>query len=153
MNIITLPKTIDNDVAATDITFGFDTALSVATSAIDRLHSTAHSHHRIIVVEIMGHNTGWLGLGAGLAGGADVILIPEIPYDVNTVAQAVRRRQHHGKNFSIVASSEGALLNIFSPEYIQVLYTTVKGRIVMTVMWMGILAAYKITEKIMDIKV
>ncbi len=109
MNIITLPKTIDNDVAATDITFGFDTALSVATSAIDRLHSTAHSHHRIIVVEIMGHNTGWLGLGAGLAGGADVILIPEIPYDVNTVAQAVRRRQHHGKNFSIVASSEGAL--------------------------------------------
>ena len=109
MNIVTLPKTIDNDVPMTDTTFGFDTALSVATDAIDRLHSTAHSHHRIIVVEIMGHNTGWLGLGAGLAGGADVILIPEIPYDVNVVARAVRKRQNHGKNFSIVAIAEGAL--------------------------------------------
>ncbi len=109
MNILTLPKTIDNDVAMTDITFGFDTALSIATDAIDRLHSTAHSHHRIIVVEIMGHNTGWLGLGAGLAGGADVILIPEIPYDVKQVAEAIRRRRHRGKNFSIVAVSEGAL--------------------------------------------
>ena len=109
MNVITLPKTIDNDVAMTDITFGFDTALSIATDAIDRLHSTAHSHHRIIVVEIMGHNTGWLGLGAGMAGGADVILIPEIPYDINQVAEAIRRRRHRGKNFSIVAVSEGAL--------------------------------------------
>lgn len=109
MNVLTLPKTIDNDVAMTDITFGFDTALSIATDAIDRLHSTAHSHHRIIVVEIMGHNTGWLGLGAGLASGADVILIPEIPYDVDLVADAIRRRRHRGKNFSIVAVSEGAL--------------------------------------------
>ena len=109
MNVVTLPKTIDNDVAMTDITFGFDTALSIATDAIDRLHSTAHSHHRIIVVEIMGHNTGWLGLGAGLASGADVILIPEIPYDVTQVADAIRRRRHRGKNFSIVAVSEGAL--------------------------------------------
>ena len=109
LNVITLPKTIDNDVAMTDITFGFDTALSIATDAIDRLHSTAHSHHRIIVVEIMGHNTGWLGLGAGLASGADVILIPEIPYDVKQVADAIRRRRHRGKNFSIVAVSEGAL--------------------------------------------
>ncbi len=109
MNIVTLPKTIDNDVAMTDITFGFDTALSIATDAIDRLHSTAHSHHRIIVVEIMGHNTGWLGLGAGLAGGADVILIPEIPYDINQVAEAIRRRRQRGKSFSIVALSEGAL--------------------------------------------
>jgi len=109
VNVITLPKTIDNDVAMTDITFGFDTALSIATDAIDRLHSTAHSHHRIIVVEIMGHNTGWLGLGAGVASGADVILIPEIPYDVNQVADAIRRRRHRGKNFSIVAVSEGAL--------------------------------------------
>jgi len=109
VNVITLPKTIDNDVAMTDITFGFDTALSIATDAIDRLHSTAHSHHRIIVVEIMGHNSGWLGLGAGLASGADVILIPEIPYDVNQVADAIRRRRHRGKNFSIVAVSEGAL--------------------------------------------
>lgn len=109
MNIITLPKTIDNDVARTDITFGFDTAMSIATKAIDRLHSTAHSHHRIIVVEIMGHNTGWLGLGAGIAGGADVILIPEIPYDVTQVADAIRRRRQRGKNFSIVAVAEGAL--------------------------------------------
>ena len=109
LNVITLPKTIDNDVAMTDITFGFDTALSIATDAIDRLHSTAHSHHRIIVVEIMGHNTGWLGLGAGLASGADVILIPEIPYDVTPVADAIRHRRHRGKNFSIVAVSEGAL--------------------------------------------
>ena len=109
IHIITLPKTIDNDVAMTDVTFGFDTALGVATEAIDRLHSTAHSHHRIIVVEIMGHNTGWLALGAGIAGGADVILIPEIPYDVESVAEAIRRRLRAGKNFSIVAVSEGAM--------------------------------------------
>lgn len=109
LNIITLPKTIDNDVAMTDVSFGFDTALSIATEAIDRLHSTAHSHHRIIVVEIMGHNVGWLALGAGVAGGADVILIPEIPYDVHKVAEAIRRRRHSGKNFSIVAVSEGAM--------------------------------------------
>lgn len=109
MNVITLPKTIDNDVAQTDITFGFDTALSIATDGMDRLHSTAHSHHRIIVVEIMGHNAGWLGLGAGMASGADVILIPEIPYDVSVVAEAIRRRRHRGRNFSIVAVSEGAL--------------------------------------------
>lgn len=109
MKVITLPKTIDNDVPMTDVTFGFDTALGIATEAIDRLHSTAHSHHRIIVVEIMGHNTGWLALGAGLAGGADVILIPEIPYDVNKVAEAILKRVHSGKHFSIVAVSEGAM--------------------------------------------
>ena len=109
LNIITLPKTIDNDVAMTDTTFGFDTALGIATEAIDRLHSTAHSHHRIIVVEIMGHNAGWLALGSGIAGGADVILIPEIPYDIEKVAAAVRRRSRHGSRFSIVAVSEGAL--------------------------------------------
>ena len=109
MNIITLPKTIDNDVSGTDMTFGFDTALSIATEAIDRLHSTAHSHHRIIVVELMGHNAGWLALGAGLAGGADVILIPELPYDVQVVAEAIRQRQRRGAGFSIVAVSEGAL--------------------------------------------
>lgn len=108
LNIITLPKTIDNDVAMTDATFGFDTALNIATEAIDRLHSTAHSHHRIIVVEVMGHNTGWLALGAGIAGGADVILIPEIPYRVETVAEAIRLRAVGGKGFSIVAVSEGA---------------------------------------------
>lgn len=109
LNIITLPKTIDNDVAMTDVTFGFHTAMEIATEAIDRLHSTAHSHHRIIVVEVMGHNAGWLALGAGVAGGADVILIPEIPYDLQAVANAIRRRQQHGTNFSIVAVAEGAL--------------------------------------------
>jgi 6-phosphofructokinase 1 len=109
LNIITLPKTIDNDVILTDVTFGFDTALSVATEAIDRLHSTAHSHHRIIVVEIMGNKVGWLALGAGIAGGADAILIPEIPYDVEHVAEAIRSRSHRGKRFSIVAVAEGAI--------------------------------------------
>lgn len=109
MNVITMPKTIDNDVAMTDTTFGFDTALGIATEAIDRLHSTAHSHHRIIVVEIMGHRTGWLALGAGISGGADVILIPEIPFDVNQVAKAIRNRSRAGKQFSIVALSEGAM--------------------------------------------
>jgi 6-phosphofructokinase 1 len=109
LNIITLPKTIDNDVAETDITFGFDTALEIATQAIDRLHSTAHSHHRIIVVEIMGHRAGWLALGAGLAGGADVILIPEIPYDVNIIAESIMERSRKGKHFSIVAVAEGAV--------------------------------------------
>jgi ATP-dependent phosphofructokinase / diphosphate-dependent phosphofructokinase len=109
MNIVTLPKTIDNDVAETDITFGYYTALGIATEAIDRLHSTAHSHHRIIVVEIMGHKAGWLALGAGTAGGADVILIPEIPYDVETVARAIRIRRKQGKHFSIVAVAEGAV--------------------------------------------
>lgn len=109
LNVITLPKTIDNDVWGTDYTFGFDTALGIATEAIDRLHSTAHSHHRIIVVEVMGHNTGWLALGSGLAGGADVILIPEIPYDVNVVAESIKRRSRKGSRFSIVAVSEGAM--------------------------------------------
>lgn len=109
LNIITLPKTIDNDVVRTDVTFGFDTALTIATEAIDRLHSTAHSHHRIIVVEIMGHNVGWLALGSGIAGGADVILIPEIPYDIEKVAEAINERKRGGKHFSIVAVSEGAM--------------------------------------------
>ncbi len=109
LNVITLPKTIDNDVAGTDITFGFDTALGIATEAIDRLHSTAHSHHRIILVEIMGHRAGWLALGSGIAGGADVILIPEIPYDVDSVAEAIRSRARSGKPFSIVAVAEGAI--------------------------------------------
>ena len=109
LNIITLPKTIDNDVAMTDSTFGFATALDIATETIDRLHSTAHSHHRIIVAEIMGHRAGWLTLGAGIAGGADVILIPEIPYDVENIAEAIKRRSRRGTNFSIVAVAEGAM--------------------------------------------
>jgi 6-phosphofructokinase 1 len=106
LNVITLPKTIDNDVVKTDASFGFATALDVATEAIDRLHSTAHSHHRIIVVEVMGHGSGWLALGAGIAGGADVILMPEIPYSIEAVAGAIRRRARNGSNFSIVAVAE-----------------------------------------------
>ena len=119
LNIITLPKTIDNDVAMTDVTFGFSTAMEIATEAIDRLHSTAHSHHRIIVVEIMGHNAGWLALGAGVAGGADVILIPEIPYDLETVAGAIRKRKQRGTNFSIVAVAEGALCRSGHKRYLE----------------------------------
>lgn len=109
LNVITLPKTIDNDVAMTDRTFGFDTAMAIATEAIDRLHSTAESHHRVIIVETMGHSTGWLALGAGVAGGADVILIPEIPYDIDLIAEAVLGRSRRGKRFSIVALAEGAI--------------------------------------------
>ncbi len=109
LNVITLPKTIDNDVALTDATFGFATAMDIATETIDRLHSTAHSHHRIIVAEIMGHRAGWLTLGSGIAGGADVILIPEIPYDVEKISEAIKRRSRHGTNFSIVAVAEGAM--------------------------------------------
>jgi 6-phosphofructokinase 1 len=127
LNIITLPKTIDNDVAMTDVTFGFDTALTIATEAIDRLHSTAHSHHRIIVVEVMGHNAGWLALGAGIAGGADVILIPEIPYNVEKVAASIRQRVRDGKGFSIVAVSEGGISQELS-EKIQLASKNVKSK-------------------------
>jgi 6-phosphofructokinase 1 len=109
LNIVTLPKTIDNDVAMTDVSFGFDTALNIVTEAVDRLHSTAMSHQRVIVVEVMGHRAGWLALGGGIAGGADVILIPEIPYNVETVAEAIDRRSRAGKTFSIVVVAEGAM--------------------------------------------
>jgi len=116
LNIITLPKTIDNDVAKTDLSFGFDTAMAVAAEAIDRLHSTAESHHRVILVEIMGHNAGWLALGAGIAGGADVILIPEIPFSVQAVANALIHRDRKGKRFSIVAMAEGAQPKVHARE-------------------------------------
>lgn len=109
LNVVTLPKTIDNDIANTDTTIGFDTALGIATSAIDRLHTTAHSHHRIIVVETMGHNVGWLALGAGISGGADVVLIPEIPYNIEYVAESILSRYRNGKRFSIVAVAEGSM--------------------------------------------
>ncbi|MFI3257311.1 MAG: ATP-dependent 6-phosphofructokinase [Spirochaetales bacterium] len=109
LNIIGLPKTIDNDLPETDITFGFHSAVDVATQAIDRLHSTAHSHNRIIIIEVMGHKAGWLALYAGVAGGGDVILIPEIPYHIDSIASHLKRRQEQGKNFSIVVVAEGAL--------------------------------------------
>lgn len=109
LNVVGLPKTIDNDIVYTDMTFGFHTALDVATDAIDRIHSTAHSHSRIMVIEVMGHKAGWLGLYSGIAGGGDVILIPEIPYDISSVAKKVMERKNMGKNFSIVIVAEGAM--------------------------------------------
>ena len=108
LNIIGVPKTIDNDLVGTDFTFGFHSAVNVATEAIDRLHTTAHSHNRIMVIEVMGHKAGWLGLYSGIAGGGDVILIPEIPYSINSVAKHLLKRKSEGKNFSIVVVAEGA---------------------------------------------
>ena len=108
VNVIGVPKTIDNDVACTDITFGYNTAVSVATDAIDRLRTTAETHHRIMVLEVMGRYAGWIALESAIAGGADVALIPEIPYDINKVAESIKRRANRGKKFSLVVVSEGA---------------------------------------------
>jgi phosphofructokinase-like protein len=108
INVVHLPKTIDNDVWGTDVCFGYDTALQIVSEAIDRLHSTADSHHRNMVIETMGHNAGWLALGAGVAGGADVILIPEIPYNLDYVAESLVARLRKGRRFSIVVVAEGA---------------------------------------------
>ncbi len=107
LNIIGVPKTIDNDVWGTDITFGFDTAVNIATEAIDRLHSTASSHKRVMVVEVMGHRVGWIALYAGMAGGADVILLPELGYDLEKVNEAILDRARRGKPYSIVVVAEG----------------------------------------------
>jgi 6-phosphofructokinase 1 len=107
-NIVGVPKTIDNDLSATDYTFGFDTALNIATECIDRLHTTAESHHRIIVAEVMGRHAGWIAIEAGIAGGADVILIPEVPIDIDEVCAIVKKRHARGKTFSIVVVAEGA---------------------------------------------
>lgn len=108
IKVIGVPKTIDNDLASTDVTFGFNTAIDVVTEALDRLHTTAESHHRIMLCEVMGRNAGWIALEAGIAGSADVILIPEIPYDINRIAEKVREREAQGKNFTIVVVAEGA---------------------------------------------
>jgi len=107
-NIVGVPKTIDNDLSCTDYTFGFDTAINIAMECIDRLHTTAESHHRIIVAEIMGRHAGWIALEAGIAGGADLILIPEIPIDIEEVCATIKKRHSRGKTFSIVAVAEGA---------------------------------------------
>jgi 6-phosphofructokinase 1 len=106
--LVGVPKTIDNDLKGTDITFGFDTAVTIATEGIDRLHSTAQSHHRVMIVEVMGRNAGWIALHAGVAGGADIILIPEIPYDLNIIVERVKERNRKGKRFSIITVAEGA---------------------------------------------
>jgi phosphofructokinase-like protein len=108
--VVGVPKTIDNDLSGTDYTFGFDTAVSIATEAIDRLHTTAESHNRVMVVEVMGRHTGWIAVMSGIAGGADVILVPEIPVDFKEVAESIRKRHARGKNFSIVVVSEGCEL-------------------------------------------
>jgi 6-phosphofructokinase 1 len=103
-----VPKTIDNDIAGTVITFGFDTAVSTATDALDKLHSTAEAHKRVMVVEVMGRHAGWIALQSGIAGGADVILIPEIPFEIESVCEKIRDRARHGRDFSIVVAAEGA---------------------------------------------
>ena len=108
VNVVGVPKTIDNDLGGTDVTFGFDTALHIASEAIDRLHTTAESHNRILVVEVMGRTAGWIALESGVAGGADVILIPEIPFDIDEVCRLIRRRHERGRYFSIVVAAEGA---------------------------------------------
>ena len=108
LNIVGVPKTIDNDLNATDFTFGFDTAVSVATEAIDRLHTTAESHHRIMVVEVMGRHAGWIALYSGIAGGADIILIPELKMDLDEICDILKKRHARGKRFSIVVVAEGA---------------------------------------------
>src|SRR5665811_1272224 len=107
LNVVGIPKTIDNDVWGTDMTFGFDSAVNIATEAIDRLHSTANSHKRIMVIEIMGHNAGWIGLYSGIAGGGDVILIPEIQYDEEKIAEYLLHRVNENKPYSIVVVAEG----------------------------------------------
>lgn len=109
VNIVGVPKTIDNDLSATDLTFGFTTAVNTATEALDRLHTTAESHHRVMVLEVMGRDAGWIALESGIAGGADVILIPEIPFDIEKVAHKVKRRQITGSRFSIAVVAEGAV--------------------------------------------
>jgi ATP-dependent phosphofructokinase / diphosphate-dependent phosphofructokinase len=114
--VVGVPKTIDNDLSATDYTFGFDTAVSIATEAIDRLHTTAESHNRVMVVEVMGRHTGWIAVMSGIAGGADVILIPEQPISVETACVELRKRHERGKNFSIVVVSEGYRLTFDSGE-------------------------------------
>src|SRR5688572_33008742 len=114
--VVGVPKTIDNDLSATDYTFGFDTAVWVATEAIDRLHTTAESHNRVMVVEVMGRHTGWIAVVSGIAGGADVILIPEVPISVEQACEEIRRRHTRGKDFSIVVVSEGYELTYESGE-------------------------------------
>lgn len=109
LNVVTLPKTIDNDIFGTDITFGFQSAVNIASNAIDCIHTTAASHGRVFIVEVMGHKVGWLTLYAGIASGADIILLPEIPYDINKVVAAINKRTEEGKKFSILAVAEGAI--------------------------------------------
>lgn len=120
LNVVGVPKTIDNDLCATEVTFGFDTALNTATDAIDKIHSTAESHHRVMIVELMGRDAGWIALEAGIAGGADVILIPEIPFSIEKVCDYIRQREIFGKKFTIIALAEGVKI----PEDLQARFET-----------------------------
>ena len=108
IRVVGVPKTIDNDLSVTDVTFGFNSAVEVATDAIDRLHTTAESHHRVMILEVMGRNAGWIALESGVSGSADVILIPEIPYDINKILEKIKKRESRGKLFSIIVVAEGA---------------------------------------------
>jgi 6-phosphofructokinase 1 len=114
VNVVGVPKTIDNDLSATDYTFGFDTAVNIATEAIDRLHTTAESHNRVMVVEVMGRHAGWIAVHSGLAGGADVILIPEQPFNIDNVCDIIKKRHARGKTFSIIVAAEGAKVDTHS---------------------------------------
>jgi 6-phosphofructokinase 1 len=109
LNVITLPKTIDNDLWGTEMTFGFQSAVDIATDTIDKIHSTATSHSRVFIIEVMGHKVGWVTLYAGIAGGADIVLLPEMPYDIDVVVEAINRRNKAGKRFTIIAVAEGAI--------------------------------------------
>ncbi|MCI9216463.1 ATP-dependent 6-phosphofructokinase [Lachnospiraceae bacterium 42-17] len=109
LNIITLPKTIDNDLWGTDMTFGFQSAVDIATDTIDKIHTTATSHNRVFIIEIMGHKVGWVALHAAIAGGADIVLLPEIPYDIDVIVDAINKRKKAGKRFTIIAVAEGAI--------------------------------------------
>ena len=120
VNVVSIPKTIDNDIWGTDISFGFDSAVSIATDAIDRLHSTASAHKRVMVIEVMGHKAGWIALYSGMAGGGDIILLPAIPFSLGNINQAIKERMARGKNYTIVVVAEGinTLLGIRPAEYI-----------------------------------
>lgn len=115
VNIVGVPKTIDNDLDATEVTFGFDTALVIATEAIDRLHTTAESHHRVMLIEVMGRDAGWIALHSGIAGGAHIILVPEIPFSFECVCDAIRARELRGKHFSLIVVAEGVKLPATDP--------------------------------------
>jgi len=118
IGVVGLPKTIDNDIYGTDFTFGFDTAINIVTNAVDRLHSTAESHHRVMVIEVMGRNTGWIAVSAGIAGGADCILIPEVPSSIHEICELIEKRRQRGKSFSIVVVAEGANITDLAQESI-----------------------------------
>jgi ATP-dependent phosphofructokinase / diphosphate-dependent phosphofructokinase len=115
VNIVGVPKTIDNDLDATDVTFGFDTALVIATEAVDRLHTTAESHHRVMLIEVMGRDAGWIALHAGIAGGAHIILVPEVPFTFDNICDATRARELRGKRFSLIVVAEGVKLPASDP--------------------------------------